>query len=87
MLVPSFLDLMGGDNEINWDWKLRIDEVMNLIWLDGWDANGVVWRFLKLDGLKYEVLLVINTGICWMGIRTSFVICDATYDGTTFWPV
>ncbi|KAG5555973.1 hypothetical protein RHGRI_006565 [Rhododendron griersonianum] len=61
MLVPSFLDLMGGDNEINWDWKLRIDEVMNLVWLDGWDANGVVWRYLKLDGLKFEVLLVINT--------------------------
>ncbi|KAG5555974.1 hypothetical protein RHGRI_006565 [Rhododendron griersonianum] len=60
-LVPSFLDLMGGDNEINWDWKLRIDEVMNLVWLDGWDANGVVWRYLKLDGLKFEVLLVINT--------------------------
>lgn len=59
--MPSFLDLMGGDNEINWDWKLRIDEVMNLVWLDGWNANGVVWRYLKLDGLKFEVLLVINT--------------------------
>jgi len=44
-LVASFLHRMGGDNEISWDWKLRVGEGMILVWLDGRDmynANGDV---------------------------------------------
>ncbi|KAG5555969.1 hypothetical protein RHGRI_006565 [Rhododendron griersonianum] len=37
-LVLSFLDRMGGDNDISRDWKMRNDEGTILVWLDGWNV-------------------------------------------------
>ncbi|KAI8562495.1 hypothetical protein RHMOL_Rhmol03G0040600 [Rhododendron molle] len=40
-LVLSFLDRMGGDNEISRDWKMRNDEGTILVWLDGWNGMSI----------------------------------------------
>lgn len=51
-IVLSFLDRMGGENEISRGRKVRIDEGTVLVWLDWWDANNtdedVEWWYLKL---------------------------------------